>query len=195
MESKRGTMRKGCICLLLRTLIAIFIMDLVPASAQDKSSAHDQELVSAGQESYTSIASIPPGAQIFVDGVLGGTTGSIPVMFFLLRHGDTPRVITIKRDGYELYEQKIVPNGSPILITAVLKPAGDVGGPVGVKSDSSVERSKNEDSQAQTSNADYAKAVGYAVKATRDIQDDMVDPTTFTILQIVAISAVPRKSE
>jgi PEGA domain len=122
---KSETMTKFVLVLLgFPVALAIIAMNVPPTFGQEKLTGNDQELISRGQASYTSIVSSPPGAQVLVDGQFAGTTGSIPVTFLLIRHGDTPRIITIRRDGYKPYEQQIVPVGTPILITATLEADG-----------------------------------------------------------------------
>jgi hypothetical protein len=43
-----------------------------------------------------------------------------PVNFVLLRHGSTPRTITIKSGGYKTVEKRVVPDGKDIQIVLEL---------------------------------------------------------------------------
>ena len=60
----------------------------------------------------------PPGAEVEID---GNKMGVSPVAFYLLRHGDTPRTITIKMSGYKTIEKKLVPDGKVIPIGVTLE--------------------------------------------------------------------------
>jgi hypothetical protein len=42
--------------------------------------------------------------------------GVSPIVFVLLKRGDTPRTVSIKMDGYKTVEKKFVPDGKPIPI-------------------------------------------------------------------------------
>jgi hypothetical protein len=70
-------------------------------------------LIQQGQASKCAVVTIPPGAQIDID---GSKMGVSPVVFVLLRHGETPRTITIKMTGYRTIEKKFVPDGKTIPI-------------------------------------------------------------------------------
>jgi hypothetical protein len=53
----------------------------------------------------------PPGAEIDIDGNKAGVS---PLVVMLLKHGDSPRLITIKMSGYKTVEKKVVPDGKII---------------------------------------------------------------------------------
>jgi hypothetical protein len=75
------------------------------------------ERIQNGEASVCSIATIPPGAEVDVDGNKGGIT---PLVFFLFKRGDTPRTVTIKMSGYKTVEKQFVPDGKNIVIGLVL---------------------------------------------------------------------------
>jgi len=71
-----------------------------------------QELVDRiqkGQASKCAIVTVPPGAEVDVDGNKSGVT---PLVFVLLKRGDTPRTVTIKMSGYKTIETKVLPDGT-----------------------------------------------------------------------------------
>ncbi len=76
------------------------------------------DLAQEGQASTCAIVTVPPGAGVEIDGNKGGVT---PLVFFLLKQGDTPRTITIRMDGYKTVEKKVVPDGKPITIGLTLE--------------------------------------------------------------------------
>ena len=77
-------------------------------------------LIQAGQASRCGIETNPSGADIYVDSTKVGIS---PLGFLLLRKGDTPRVITIKLDGYKTVEKTFVPDGKVISIAVTLEKA------------------------------------------------------------------------
>ena len=58
--------------------------------------------VQAGQASKCAVITNPPGAEIYVD---GNKAGLSPMVFVLLKKGDTPRIVTIKMGGYKTVEK------------------------------------------------------------------------------------------
>jgi len=91
-----------------------------PAAVADHVSS-PQEIADAiqnGQASRCNIATVPFGAEVDVDGNRAGVT---PVIFALVRKGNTPRKITIKMSGYKTVEKNIVPDGKPITIAVDLE--------------------------------------------------------------------------
>lgn len=78
----------------------------------------NEELVKNGQASRCAIVTTPPGAEVEID---GNKMGVSPVAFYLVRHGDTPRTITIKMSGYKTIEKKVVPDGKVIPIGVTLE--------------------------------------------------------------------------
>ena len=76
------------------------------------------DLVKKGLASTCVIVTIPPGAEIEVDGNKAGVT---PRLFVLLRQGDTGRTITIKMGGYKTVAKKVVPDGKIISIELALE--------------------------------------------------------------------------
>lgn len=72
-----------------------------------------EELVQKGQASKCAVVTIPPGADIEVD---GNKLGVSPLAFVLLKRGETPRTITVRKDGYKAVEKKVVPDGKTIPI-------------------------------------------------------------------------------
>lgn len=89
-----------------------------PAAANALANGHTEtpeqmlELVKQGKASRAAVVTNPPGAQVFIDGRLAGKT---PITFFLFRE-ETPRIITVKMDGYQPIEQSVVPDGKTIPI-------------------------------------------------------------------------------
>jgi hypothetical protein len=75
-------------------------------------------LVEAGKASKCAVVTNPPGAEIDLD---GNRLGVSPVAFVLLRHGDTPRIITIRMSGYKTVEKRVVPDGHIIPIGVTLE--------------------------------------------------------------------------
>ncbi|HWG21431.1 MAG TPA: PEGA domain-containing protein [Terracidiphilus sp.] len=74
-------------------------------------------LVEAGKASKCAVVTDPPGAEIDVDGNKAGVS---PMAFVLLKHGDTPRTITVKMSGYKTVEMRVVPDGKTIPIGLTL---------------------------------------------------------------------------
>lgn len=77
------------------------------------------QLVQNGQGSRCAVVTVPPGAEIDVDGTRAGVS---PMAFVLLKHGDTPRTITVKMSGYKTVEKQVVPDGKTIPIGLTLEP-------------------------------------------------------------------------
>ena len=75
-------------------------------------------LVEAGKASKCAVVTNPPGAEIDVDGNKAGVS---PMVFVLLKHGDTPRIITIRMSGYKTVEMREVPDGKTIPIGLTLE--------------------------------------------------------------------------
>ena len=76
------------------------------------------DLVQKGQASRCAIVTVPPGADVEIDGNKAGVS---PLAFFLLKEGDTQRTITIKMAGYKTVEKKVVPDGKIIPIGLTLE--------------------------------------------------------------------------
>jgi hypothetical protein len=76
------------------------------------------DLVQKGQASKCAVVTVPPGAEVEVDGNKAGVS---PLAFVLLKQGDTPRTITIKMSGYKTVEKKVVPDGKTIPIGLALE--------------------------------------------------------------------------
>ncbi len=75
------------------------------------------DLVSKGEASRCAVVTMPPGAEVEIDGNRAGVS---PLAFVLLKHGDTPRVITIKMNGYKTVEKKVIPDGKTIPVGITL---------------------------------------------------------------------------
>ncbi len=88
------------------------------AAAVTDSSASTKELIKSGQAAICVIFSDPPGAEIYVDGEQLTVT---PVAFALRKHDDTPRMITIKKQGYRTVQKAIVPSGQTAALDLVLE--------------------------------------------------------------------------
>lgn len=89
-----------------------------PASAGMLSPREQVELSQKGQASRCVVVTVPPGAEVAIDGRRAGVS---PVAFMLLKRGDTPRVLTIMLDGYKSMEESIVPDGKPISVAVTLE--------------------------------------------------------------------------
>lgn len=76
------------------------------------------QMAQDGQASRCSVFTVPPGAEVYVD---GKRVGAAPMVFVLLRHGDTPRVVTVKLDGYRTVEKQFIPDGKFIPVGLVLE--------------------------------------------------------------------------
>jgi len=85
----------------------------VPASQEMK------DLIQKGQASKFAVITEPPGADVEIDGNSAGIT---PLSLVLLRHGDTPRIITIRKNGYAPVEKRALPDGNIIPIGLTLEP-------------------------------------------------------------------------
>lgn len=79
------------------------------------------QLIQQGQASRCAVITTPPGAEVYIDGNKGSVS---PVAFVLLRHEDTPRIITIKMEGYRTVEKQYVPDGKTIPIAVTLEKEG-----------------------------------------------------------------------
>jgi hypothetical protein len=75
-------------------------------------------LVAKGEASRCAVVTMPPGAEIEVDGNRAGVS---PLAFVLIKHGDTQRVITIRMNGYKTVEKRIIPDGNTIPIGITLE--------------------------------------------------------------------------
>jgi PEGA domain len=74
-------------------------------------------LVEAGMASRGVVLTVPPGAEVHIDGKRVGAT---PYSFVLLRNGETPHTITVVKDGYAEIEKSVIPDGSPIHLELIL---------------------------------------------------------------------------
>jgi hypothetical protein len=71
-----------------------------------------EDWIKNGKASRCAIASVPPGAEIYLDGF---TVGVAPIVFVLLKR-DAPRIIEIRMAGYRLIEKRVIPDGQPIIL-------------------------------------------------------------------------------
>jgi hypothetical protein len=71
------------------------------------------ERIKKGTASRCAIASVPPGAEIYIDGL---KMGIAPIVFVLLKRDDAPRIIEIRMTGYRVVEKRLVPDGKPIIL-------------------------------------------------------------------------------
>jgi len=76
------------------------------------------DLVQKRQASRGAVVTVPPGAEVDIDGNKAGVS---PFAFVLLRQGDNPRTVTLKMDGYKTIERKFVPDGKTIPIALTLE--------------------------------------------------------------------------
>jgi hypothetical protein len=76
------------------------------------------EGIQKGEASKCSVVTTPAGAKILID---GDEAGISPMVFVLLRHGDTPRSIKITLNGYKIVEKRVVPDGKTIPISLKLE--------------------------------------------------------------------------
>ena len=88
------------------------------AGAQTLTPQEMLTMTQEGQASRCGVYTVPPGAEIDIDGKKAGIS---PMGFLLLRKGTTPRVVTIKMSGYKTVEKKVVPDGKTISIGLVLE--------------------------------------------------------------------------
>ncbi len=76
------------------------------------------QLVQSGQASRCAVVTMPPGAEVYVD---GNRLGLSPVAFVLLKQKQTPRTITVKMAGYKTVDKNFVPDGKTIPIALTLE--------------------------------------------------------------------------
>jgi hypothetical protein len=72
-----------------------------------------------GRASLLLIVSEPTGAQVYLDDKLETTT---PNGLYLVKHDDAPRKITIKKDGFQTFEQEYRPDGTEFSIDLKMDP-------------------------------------------------------------------------
>lgn len=87
------------------------------ASGYPTSPQQTDEPIKGGNASRCLVITSPSGATLFVDGKLAGKT---PLAFYLFRHQDTPRTLTLKLAGYNTIEKQETPNGHDIVINLSL---------------------------------------------------------------------------
>jgi len=73
-------------------------------------------LVQQGKASRCAVVTTPAGAEVLVDGNSAGVT---PIVLVLLKH-DTPRTVTIKKQGYRTMEKQFDPDGKDIPVEVTL---------------------------------------------------------------------------
>jgi hypothetical protein len=76
------------------------------------------DMVQRGLASKCAVITEPPGAEVAVDGKRAGVS---PLAFVLMRHGDTPRTITIHLSGYKVLEKEVIPDGHAIPLGVTLE--------------------------------------------------------------------------
>lgn len=76
------------------------------------------DLVQRGQASLCAVITVPPGAEVDVDGNKAGVS---PLVFVLRKQGDTSRRVTIKMTGYRTVEKAVVPDGKTVSIGLALE--------------------------------------------------------------------------
>jgi hypothetical protein len=76
------------------------------------------ELIKNGEASKCAVVTVPPGAEVDID---GNKMGVSPVAFVLLKQGDAPRTVTIRMSGYKTIERKLIPDGKTIPIGLTLE--------------------------------------------------------------------------
>ncbi|MGA2990557.1 MAG: PEGA domain-containing protein, partial [Candidatus Korobacteraceae bacterium] len=76
------------------------------------------QLIQEGQASRCGVTTSPPGAEVYID---GNKAGAAPLGFVLLKHGDTPRIITIKMQRYTSVERQYIPDGKIIPVAVILE--------------------------------------------------------------------------
>jgi hypothetical protein len=77
-----------------------------------------EALVQKGQASKCAVVTVPPGAEVEIDGNKAGTS---PFAVVLLRQGDKPRRLTIRLSGYKTVEKEVLPDGKVIPIAVTLE--------------------------------------------------------------------------
>jgi PEGA domain len=76
-------------------------------------------LVQAGEASRGIVLTVPPGAQVSIDGKRVGVS---PYAFVLTRSGETPHTITVVKNGYAKAEKNVIPDGTTIHLELMLEP-------------------------------------------------------------------------
>ncbi|MGA2371666.1 MAG: PEGA domain-containing protein [Candidatus Korobacteraceae bacterium] len=102
----------------LKTNVEASLSSPAASAAGARSPAELAELIKTGKASRCVIATEPPGAEIYVDGLKAGVA---PLVFVLLKKGDTPRTVEIRMDGYRTVEKHLVPDGQLISIPVTLE--------------------------------------------------------------------------
>lgn len=93
--------------------------DAVPPQASEPTDPKEiDRLVKAGEASRGVVLTVPPNAEISID---GKRVGLSPYSFVLTKNGDSPHTITIVKDGYAKIEKNVVPNGTTIEMELILE--------------------------------------------------------------------------
>jgi hypothetical protein len=87
-------------------------------SLNDRDPQEVDALVKAGQASRGAVLTIPPAADVYID---GQKVGASPLSIVLVRNGDKPRIVRIVKSGFEPVEKKIVPDGTTVRIEVFLQ--------------------------------------------------------------------------
>ena len=86
--------------------------------AAAKSPEELAELIRSGKASKCVVVTEPAGAEIYIDNLKAGTT---PLVFVLLKKGDSPRDVEIRMNGYRTVEKHLIPDGQLISISSKLE--------------------------------------------------------------------------
>ncbi len=88
------------------------------AAGVARSPAELAELIKMGKASRCLIVTEPPGADIYIDGLKAGLA---PLVFVLLKNGESARTVEIRMDGYRTVTKHLVPDGQLISIPVTLE--------------------------------------------------------------------------
>jgi hypothetical protein len=92
--------------------------DTAKVTSQKETPEELAKLVLDGQASRCAVLTVPPHAAVYIDGVREGMS---PNAFILVKHGDTPRIITTTMNGYKTVDTPIVPDGTIVHVELIME--------------------------------------------------------------------------
>jgi hypothetical protein len=92
--------------------------DTAKVTSQKETPEELAKLVLDGQASRCAVLTVPPHAVVYIDGIKEGMS---PDAFILVKHGDTPRIITTTMNGYKTVDTPIVPDGTIVHVELIME--------------------------------------------------------------------------
>jgi hypothetical protein len=92
--------------------------DTTKGTSREETPEELANLVLDGQASRCAVLTVPPHAAVYIDGIREGVS---PNAFILVRHGDTPRIITTTMNGYKTVDTPIVPDGTIVHVELIME--------------------------------------------------------------------------